>query len=164
MKYIFQLILIALLCVIGSVAFATTSAPESIHSPVGIWKTIDDVTGQPKGIVELKLSDRNILTGKILKIYPRPGYDQNEVCSACEGERHNQRIVGMTFLEDLKQNPEKQNAWTSGKILDPKNGKTYHCNLTVIDNGQKLYVRGYIGFPLFGRTQTWLKVTNLQDT
>ncbi|EKD71263.1 MAG: hypothetical protein ACD_46C00223G0004 [uncultured bacterium] len=157
-KYLFILVTI-LSIFLYQLAIADTSA----ISPIGIWKTIDDVTGKPKGIVQLWVSDKNSLKGKILKIYPRPGYDQNEVCIECKDEKHNQRIVGMTFLENLQQNKDKANTWDNGSILDPQNGKTYRCTLSVIENGQKLYVRGYIGFPLFGRSQTWVRVTNLKN-
>jgi uncharacterized protein (DUF2147 family) len=130
------------------------------NSPLGYWKTIDDVTGKPKAIVQIWETPNHLLYGRILKIYPRPGYDQNELCSACEGAKHNQRIVGMVILTDLKQNQKDSNKWSSGQILDPKNGKTYHCNLEVIDGGMRLKVRGYIGVSLFGRTQTWLRAEN----
>lgn len=130
-------------------------------SPVGYWKTIDDETGQPKAIVQIWEGDKQKLYGRILKIYPRPGYDQNEVCSACEGDKHNKRIVGMIFIEGLQQDKDDPLTWKDGSILDPKNGKTYHCKVRTIENGQKLYVRGYIGLPLFGRTQTWLRTSGL---
>ena len=92
--------------------------------------------------------------GKIIKIYPRPGHDQNPLCTACEGERHNQRIVGMRIMEKLQQNKKNMNAWTDGKILDPNNGKVYNCNIQLIENNKKLQVRGYLlGLPLFGRSQ-----------
>jgi len=48
--------------------------------------------------------------------------------------------------------------WDGGEILDPNNGKTYKVRLTPADGGKKLDVRGYIGAPLFGRTQTWIRV------
>jgi hypothetical protein len=48
--------------------------------------------------------------------------------------------------------------WDGGEILDPKNGKVYKVRLKPIDGGKKLEVRGYIGAPLFGRTQTWIRV------
>ncbi len=136
-----------------SLTFAANQA-----SPLGFWKTIDDVSGQPKSILHVyEISGR--LFGRVVKIFPSPGKTENEVCDACEGARHNQRIVGMVIMENLKQSSDNQNQWTGGEILDPKNGKTYHCNLTLIDNGQKLEVRGYIGISLFGRSQTWLRVS-----
>lgn len=128
-------------------------------SPVGIWKTIDDVTGKPKAIVQVWQSKDKKLYGKILKVFPRPGLDLNAVCSDCKGSQHNKPLTGLVFLESLKKSKESNIEWSGGKILDPKNGKSYHCSLQVADNGQKLNVRGYLGLPLFGRTQTWVRET-----
>lgn len=128
-------------------------------SPVGYWRTIDDVTGKPKAIIQISANADKILSGRILKIFPRPGYDQNEVCTACDGAKHNQRIVGMVILEDLKPSKDDATAWEDGQILDPKTGKVYHASITMIDDGARLKVRGYIGTPLFGRTQTWIRVS-----
>ncbi len=44
-----------------------------------------------------------------------------------------------------------------GQILDPDNGKVYRSKVHLIDNGKKLSVRGYIGVPMLGRSQTWLR-------
>jgi len=130
-------------------------------SPVGLWKTIDDETGKPKAIVQISETANKTLSGKILKIYPRPGYDQHELCAACKGENHNKPIVGLVILKDLVQDSKNQDEWNGGDILDPKNGKTYHCKIQLAKNGQQLRVRGYIGIPLFGRSQVWLRTTNL---
>lgn len=129
----------------------------SLDSPVGYWKTIDDVTGQPKAIMQLWVNSQNQLFGRVMKFFPGPGHDQNEVCKECTGSRHNQRIAGMVVLENMRQDKEAPLSWQGGTILDPKNGKSYHCNIQVIDNGKRLNVRGYIGLPLFGRTQTWIR-------
>ena len=143
------------------VLFFTQSAfATATNSPVGLWKTIDDVTNKPKAIVQISESSSKALSGRILKIYPRPGYDQNELCTSCEGKWHNKRIVGMTILENLRQDKNNPLHWTDGEILDPMNGKTYHATVQLIDNGQRLNVRGYVGLPLFGRTQTWVRVAN----
>ena len=48
--------------------------------------------------------------------------------------------------------------WDGGEILDPNNGKTYKVRMTPKDDGKTLAVRGYIGAPLLGRTQTWVRV------
>lgn len=44
---------------------------------------------------------------------------------------------------------------TDGILYDPKTGKTYHGKLTAGDG--RLDLRGYIGLPLFGRSQTWTR-------
>lgn len=46
---------------------------------------------------------------------------------------------------------------SDGTLYDPKTGKTYHGMLTA--DGGKLDLRGYIGVPLFGRSQTWARPT-----
>lgn len=150
MKIIIQIVGLFLFAALSSIASA-----EEV-SPVGIWKTIDDVTGKPKAIVKVWESPDNKLYGKILKILPRPGVDIAAVCKNCKGPLHNQPITGMVFLGDLKRSKNNNDVeWSGGQILDPKSGKTYHCSLHVANNGQKMNVRGYLGLPLFGRTQTW---------
>jgi|SRR5579885_433736 uncharacterized protein (DUF2147 family) len=151
MKKISKLLLICLSLIFFQCSFAA-------DSPQGYWKTIDDVTGKPKSILHIFEKD-GVLYGQIVKIFPRPGYDQNELCTACTGYRHNKRIVGMVIMEGLKQSPGDPNEWNGGEIMDPLNGKTYRCYIQVIEGGSKLNVRGYIGISLFGRSQTWLRVS-----
>lgn len=45
-----------------------------------------------------------------------------------------------------------------GRILDPRDGKVYSILLR-LDKQRMLKVRGYIGIPLLGRTQTWTPFT-----
>ena len=122
-------------------------------TPVGLWKTIDNNTSQPKGLV--RISERNgQFEGKIEKIFPKPGDDPAPKCDKCDGTRHNQPVLGMTILWNLtKQDSEYQ----GGEILDPENGKIYQAKMKLIDGGKKLEVRGFIGFSLFGRSQVWLR-------
>ena len=137
-------------------AFAADDAAK------GFWKTIDDVTGKPKAIIQIAETPEHFLQGTVVKIFPRPGYDQNEVCEACIGKLHNQRIVGMTVLTGLKAEKDNPTRWNDGEILDPNNGKTYRCNAQLMDENKKLNVRGYIGLPLFGRSQVWQRVESLE--
>jgi uncharacterized protein (DUF2147 family) len=59
-------------------------------------------------------------------------------------------------MQGLKQNPSDPMEWTGGTITDPLNGKTYRCTIHL--DGNRLNVRGYVGFSMFGRTQTWIRV------
>lgn len=129
-------------------------APAAVStSPVGEWKTIDDVTGKPRGIVRVTESG-GVLTGTIVKAFLRKGEKPNPVCDKCTGERHNQPTIGMVMLWGMTWDGSE---YSGGRILDPDNGKIYRCILSVSDDGQRLNVRGYIGFSLFGRTQVWLR-------
>lgn len=122
-------------------------------SPVGLWKSIDDNTGKAKSLIRISESDGQ-LKGTVEKLFRAPGEEQNPKCDKCSDARKDQPIIGMTILSGLKKNG---NEYSGGEILDPANGKLYKSKLSVVDNGKKLQVRGYIGAPLFGRTQVWVR-------
>lgn len=134
------------------VCFSAFSA-ETAGTPVGFWKTIDDSTNEPRAIVEIKEVDGKLF-GNIIKTFPKEG-DKTE-CTECSGDKKDKPIVGLEIIWDLKKDGDE---YTGGHILDPKNGKTYKAKITLIENGEKLKVRGFIGFSLLGRTQTWLKTS-----
>ncbi len=66
----------------------------------------------------------------------------------------NKPLVGLKILKDFKY---EDGEYTDGTIYDPKNGKTYSCTMK-LENIDKLYVRGYIGFSLIGRTTYWTRL------
>src|SRR6185312_17413619 len=96
---------------------ATPANNISTTSPVGYWKTIDDITGKPKSIVQVWRNQDAILMAKIVKIFPDTQAAQEKICTACQGNQHNQPIVGMVILSGLKSN---ENQWAQGHILDPE--------------------------------------------
>lgn len=63
--------------------------------------------------------------------------------------------MGLMLLKGFVWNGE--DAWEDGTIYDARSGKTYSCVLTMEKPGV-LKVRGYIGSPLFGKTQYWTKM------
>ena len=63
-------------------------------------------------------------------------------------------IVGLVILSGLKKDGD---AYAGGQILDPDNGKLYSSKVQLSDGGKKLNVRGYIGVPMLGRSQTWVR-------
>ena len=130
---------------------AVPAAMAQTASPAGMWKTIDDETGKPKSLVRIT-DEGGVLTGKIEKLFRPADQDQNPKCGACEGARKDQPLIGMTILSGLKKDG---NEYTGGEILDPAKGKVYKSKATLRDGGQKLEVRGYIGAPMFGRSQVW---------
>ena len=113
----------------------------------GKWKTIDDQTGKAKSIVEIYKKSDGKYYAKVAQLLIKPA-DPN--CSGCSDDRKNKPILGMEVIRGLHKDG---NEFTGGTITDPKTGKTYKC--TVTRDGNKLNVRGYVGFSLIGRTQTW---------
>lgn len=122
-------------------------------SPVGRWRSIDDATGKPKAVIEIQDTGNGTLTARIVQVLDTKD-GPNPLCTACEGKRRNQPIVGMHIAWGLK--PQGK-AWGGGRILDPENGKEYSVKMTPIAAGRKLEVRGFIGMALLGRTQVWVR-------
>ncbi len=120
------------------------------QSPVGIWKTVDDETGKEKSYVEIYEKDGK-LYGKIVELLLEE--DKGKVCELCPGKKKNQPVEGMVILMNMEK---EKDYWSSGKILDPKNGKEYKCYIE-LEGADKLKVRGYVGFSLLGRTQYWYR-------
>ena len=141
----------ALLAILSTILIAPFAHADD--TPVGLWKNIDDKTGKPKALIRIT-ENGGEYKGKIEKLFLEPGADQNPKCTECEGANKDQPVIGMTILFGLKKDGDEYNG---GKIIDPANGKTYSSKLTVVDNNKKLNVRGYIGTPFLGRSQTWLR-------
>ena len=71
-----------------------------------------------------------------------------------DNKLQDRRIQGLEILTSFVKDGD---SYTGGEIYDPKSGKTYSCKMTL--KGQdKLDIRGYIGFSLLGRTETWSRV------
>lgn len=124
-------------------------------TPVGLWKTVDDETGKEKSLVRITEAG-GVLTGKVEKLLDPARQDAK--CDKCSDERKDQPVLGMTLIKGVKQNADHPERWDGGEILDPNKGKTYKVRITPVDGGKTLEVRGYIGAPLLGRTQTWSRV------
>ena len=120
-------------------------------SPVGLWRSVDDKTGEAKAEIRI-VENAGVLTGRIEKTLKK---DAKPTCEECRDERKGQAIQGLEIIRGAKK-VEGQEVWEHGKILDPENGKEYTLKLAPIDGGQKLQVRGFIG--PFYRTQTWVRV------
>ncbi|MCD1278821.1 DUF2147 domain-containing protein [Psychrobacter sp. CCUG 69069] len=117
------------------------------------WQTIDDKTGEKKAIIQLYENNGRV-SGKIIKVLDRE--KAKAVCTKCPGSLKNQPIEGLRILTGLKA--DGNNRWRDGKLVDPESGKVYSGKLTLSDNGQSLDLRGYVGTPLFGRSQTWQRI------
>jgi uncharacterized protein (DUF2147 family) len=136
--------------------FATTLALAQATTPAGLWKTVDDSTKKEKSLVRI-VETNGVYTGKVEKIID-PDAPKDALCKDCTDERKDKPILGMTIIRDIKASADDKTVFDGGDILDPNNGKVYKVKLTVTDKGSKLDVRGYIGMPMLGRTQTWSRV------
>ena len=136
-------------------AGAALAAAAQATSPAGLWRTIDDSSKKDKSLVRI-VEASGVYTGKVETIVD-PDSPKDAVCKDCSDERKDKPVVGMTIIRNVKASADDKNVFEGGDILDPNNGKVYRVKLKLIDNGSKLDVRGYIGTPMLGRTQTWIR-------
>jgi len=138
-----------------AMAAAITCAPVwgQNSTPMGLWKSIDDNTGKPTALIRITEIEGEF-QGKIEKIFPEPGESANPKCEECEGDLKNQPVVGMIILKGMRRDGTE---YTGGRILDPDSGKIYRSTMKLSDDGNKLIIRGYVGIPMLGRSQVWLR-------
>jgi uncharacterized protein (DUF2147 family) len=123
-------------------------------TPVGLWKTIDDETGEERSYIRI-IAVGDSIEGSVEDIIPLPGDDPEQICTKCEGALKNEPVIGMRIMWGFEG---AEASWKKGYIMDPNNGKTYRCKLVVEDDNQSMRVRGYSGVSLLGRTQIWYRV------
>ena len=123
----------------------------------GTWQQIDDKTGSPKAIIEIRQENNGTYVGKIVKVTPRPGYTPQKSCNNCPAPYTNQPILGMDLLTGLKQ-VGKANNYDKGRIIDPLTGKIYDAKVRLNATGKRLTLRGYMGVSALGRSQTWIRL------
>ena len=137
-----------LAAMMGSSAFAQDLS--------GTWQQIDDKTGSPKAIIEIRKDSNGTFTGKIVKVTPRPGYTPRDTCNNCPAPYTNKPILGMDILTGLKH-VQGTNNYDKGRVIDPLAGKIYDAKVRINTNGKRLTLRGYMGVSALGRSQTWIR-------
>jgi uncharacterized protein (DUF2147 family) len=122
-------------------------------SPAGLWQTVSDRTGQPDGLVRITEVDGEFV-GTVAAVFSPPAKSAHPLCESCRGELKDKPVVGMAILRGVRRTPE---GFSAGTILDPDDGRTYSCDLELLDAGRKLRLRGYLGLRIFGRSQEWTR-------
>lgn len=120
-------------------------------TPVGLWQQRDDRKGDVRSVIRIEQVGDELI-GTIVQAFPRPGEPTDLKCIKCPGEFKDKPIVGLRFMWGLKG---QGRAWDGGRVLDPDDGKIYRVKLRLADDGRTLEVRGYVGFSMLGRSQTW---------
>lgn len=133
------------------IAFLLGCFQMQSQTVLGKWKTIDDKTKEVKSVVEIFESNDKIY-GKIVEIIDPARRDRK--CEKCDGTDKNKPVLGMQVIRGLKKDGDEFNG---GKIIDPETGNVYKCFIR-LSGKDKLEVRGYMGFALIGRSQTWIRV------
>ena len=142
-----------------AIIFALLAVPTWAQmTPEGLWRNVDDKTGEAKAEIRIKDNGAGALNGVLEKRLAKDA-KPDDLCKECSDDRKDKPLVGLEIIRNAKKADGKdaaQPVWEGGKILDPENGRNYTLRMTPIEGGKKLEVRGSIG--PFGRTQTWVRV------
>ncbi|AIZ43264.1 MULTISPECIES: DUF2147 domain-containing protein [Cellulophaga] len=116
------------------------------------WKTIDDRTGKPKGVIKIYKKDGQMY-GDIVKVLEEG--KENFKCTKCEGDLKDAPVLGMTIIKGAEDDGDGE--WKGKYLFDPEQAMTFRCKIWLNpDNPDELKVRGYLAF--IYRTQTWIRV------
>ncbi|SIQ83642.1 MULTISPECIES: DUF2147 domain-containing protein [Acidiphilium] len=123
------------------VALGGFASAAQTPSPVGDW-----LTGRGGAVVQIApCADQPGLCGHIVGLMLNHG-------AAIPSDYQGQPQCG---FELIRPSAEHGSAWHGG-IVDPRNGSEYHAEFHVTNAGE-LALRGYIGLPIFGQTQHWMR-------
>ena len=144
---------------VGIVLFAVTANvhPWAAAGDVGIiegrWITFDHELNQKRAVIQIVRTGTRV-TGRIVEFFAKPDEDSDPICEKCEGSDYGHPVRGLTILEMVV---EKDGHSFRGTIFDPEEGRTYRCVATLQPDGRQLRLRGFVGFEVFGRTETWFR-------
>ena len=84
----------------------------------------------------------------------RDSEDPEKRCTKCTDARKDLVLRGMAIVTGMRV---VDGEYSGGEILDPDTGGVYRSSMRLSEDGRRLTVRGYIGIPLFGRSQEWVR-------
>ena len=122
----------------------------------GYFVTMDDNSGEPRGLVELRTNADGELEGFLRGTFVA-GEDMSRTCITCKDELLDQPLYGLRIVYGLE--PKSERKWKSGRVVDPESGDTYKAKVEYSDDFEEVELRGYIGTPLLGRSQVWRRAS-----
>ncbi len=141
-----------MLRVIGLVLGFMVLSGIATANVLGLWATPEEKSHVKIDKCGEKLCGSIVWLKEPMTKAGKPKIDTNN-----EDEKLQSRaILGLPLLNEFVKTDDP-NVWEDGEIYNPEDGKLYSCVLTLEDDG-RLKVRGYVGLPLFGKTQYWTKV------
>lgn len=133
-----------LLIVSGGILTLPPAAEFGSDSVLGAWL----VAKEDAKVIIYKCDDK--FCGKITWLKTPEDLDTKNPDPA----KRSERILGMNILWGFTFS---QGQWVGGRIYDPDSGKTYRCKMW-LKSADKLNLKGYVGIPLFGRSEIWTRV------
>ena len=125
---------------------------EDGGSPVGFWST---GPAPDNGVIEIFACDSGYC-GKLVHLQPRPPGTPTVDLKNPNAARRGDPLCGLVMMGSFKA--DGTGKFVGGWAYDPDSGNTYSGQMK-LDGPDTLKLRGYVGIPLFGRTETWTRET-----
>ena len=135
-----------------ALAGATTALPAAAADVFGHW-----LTENQKAIVEITPCGQSACGNIVWMAEPNgpdglPKTDKNNP----DASLASRTICNMAMIGDFTNDGNGE--WSNGFIYDPEGGDVYKSKMRLTEEGN-LYVRGYVGIPLLGKSQVWTRET-----
>ncbi|MGA8260352.1 MAG: DUF2147 domain-containing protein [Arenicellales bacterium] len=148
----------AKLAVLGGILAITVTAPTH-ETKVGVDHVLGPwLTGKKGAVIDIyRCGDKDKeLCGRIAwlrKPYHSDGKLKRDPDNPEESLRH-RSLCGIEVFTGLRRTDA--HTWGHGRVYNPEDGRRYRAYVRADDDGT-LHIRGYIGIPLFGRSETWTR-------
>ncbi len=126
---------------------ALPAAAQNTASPEGLWLTENE-----RSVIAVKPCAEGLCGTVHWIIKDGMQFDEKNEDPAKRG----QPMCGLKILWGFQQ--ETANNWIDGHIYKADDGDLYNATLQLLPKGTML-VRGYVGMPLFGKSQIWKPVS-----
>jgi uncharacterized protein (DUF2147 family) len=149
----FRTVLLSFLAVFFAGGISTAGAQPQDVSPLGLW-----LTENGRSVVNVTpcKADTSKVCGRIHWIIE--GGMQFDTANP-DPAQHTAPMCGLQIMWGFHQNDAMN--WIDGNIYKADEGDSYSATLQMLPSG-KMLVRGYVGMPLFGKSQTWTRVTGVE--
>ena len=123
--------------------FSSMCASAQVEKILGEWRTVYDVTGVTKGVVEFYKGDNGLYYGKIIKVFWK-GQELKDT-----------GFENMVVIRDME---EHDGMLRNGIIYEPEGKKDYYGKIYYNKEDNTITLRGSIDKKgWIGRSQTWVK-------
>ena len=148
---------VSLATLVLSASAGVCAADKGVETLATKWRILDSKSGVIESVLEFRQEDDGTFSGYVVKSSPNPLINLYETCIKCPVPYKDQPIVGMRVLWGFKPDGADGLKFKDGHAFDPKNGKTYRGKIRLSSDQRRMYLRGYIGTSLLGRTEVWLR-------
>lgn len=115
---------------------------HAAKSPAGYWQASSPIfNDKVLGIVKIKISNQR-LCGRLVKVIPLNGSFGGGIAAS-----------GPIVMCDYR---EQNGMWIGGRMYEQSTAKIYPSTLSISNDGNYLYVRGYSG--AFSQTAIWRRI------